>query len=317
MNVKNSSSALISTRDSFWESLQKNKNNFYFASNYVEFSHNTLHDGFSNPKKYFLLAEKLYMEEYLKKNNINYNNSEFVTYKAKFSWNRNFSCSGNIHVLGRYFSQKYLPHLVNNSPRARLASDIYSCKKSFDTFLEWNSHLVNSLENILSLILRPIEEDEWTWDAARMELVKQKASDSTFIVTSVPNANGENRFSSFLNKMKSNNEKVIYADNFFVQKKEVNTFRLSYSDKMANLNNLYKVNPKMETLFQKNTQIVIIDDVLTSGAHFEECLRALKDSKILANYQVHGLFLAATQSNNTSWKSGLEYSDSGLILHAN
>ena len=281
------------------------------------------------------------MEEYLTKNSVNYTNKDFVTYKAEFLENSDIGCSGSIHVLGRYFSKKWT-QLANDSPRARLSSDIYSCKINFDTFLEWDAHLVNSLENILNSNLEVIVSDDMhkhneeelddmievlkrgrkdylanvNWDELRAEFTKPKFYESTVIVTSIPNADGENRFSSFLNKMKTHkNQNVIYTDKLFIQTKKINTFKQPYSEKMKNLNKVYKVNPQMKNHFQKNTQIIIIDDVLTSGAHFEQCLRALKDFRIEQDYKVHGLFLAATQSSNTNWESGLEYIDSRFILH--
>lgn len=344
MNYKDSSSMLRSTMDSFWEKFNENQNSLYFASNLMNFSHNNLHDGFRNKRKYFLLAEKPYMEEYLTKNSVNYTNKEFVTYKAKFLKNSDIGCSGSIHVLGRYFSKIWRRHLANESPRARLSTDIYSCKRNFDTFLEWDTPLVNSLEYILNSNLEVIISDNVdkyneeelddmiealkrgrkdylanvNWDELRAEFAKPNLNKSGVIVTSIPNADGENRFSSFLNNMKThNNQNVIYTDKLFIQTKKINTFKQPYSEKMKNLNKVYKVNPQIKNLFQKNTQIIIIDDVLTSGAHFEQCLRALKDSRIEHDYNVHGLFLAATQSNNTNWESGLEYTDSRFILHTN
>jgi hypothetical protein len=307
MNLNNTSPLLKSTMSPFQKNLNEDHNYLYFASNTVDFSHNTLHDGFrivNTRKKYFLLLEKLHMEEYLKRNNINYENKEFVTYKANFLKNSDTHSSGTIHVLGRYFSKNYRPHLANDSPRKKLSTDIYSNKNNFSTFLEWDSPIVNSLN--------------LNWNNLLQELISSREQENKIIVTSIPNADGKNRFSSFLKKMKTHSgNNVVYIDNLFTQTKKVNTFKQPYAEKMKNLNKIYKVNPLMETLFEENSQIVIIDDVITSGAHFEQCLMALSESKIKSNYQVHGIFLAATQSNHTNWETGLEYTDSQFLLHTN
>ena len=120
------------------------------------------------------------------------------------------------------------------------------------------------------------------------------------VLTSLPNRNRNNRFNLFLEMINSElaDNNLLIANDFFFQTKQVdeNTRYMGYQKKKEILAGLYKVNTKYEYFYNNNTKIFILDDVLTTGVHFELALEALK-IYLKNKYEVSGIFMSATQSN--------------------
>ena len=97
----------------------------------------------------------------------------------------------------------------------------------------------------------------------------------------------------------------MYHPNLFQVVKTLTHQKYSgYEERKKSLSEAYKVS--LNRRYLDNAEIIIIDDVFTSGAHLEECLRALIVSGA-SKYIVHGVFLAATQRPEYIHKTLIDY----------
>ena len=276
--------------------------------------HGNLHDGVNLDSDYYCFwSEGHYFREYLKSQQGSSLNAGYTFYSESYSNNDDLGCSGKIIALGRYFSGKHQLKW-GSLPRGQLSENIYNCKDiaTIEQFNDWNSELVEAMKNfIIYYVEKTLKEISEGNDFDEGSFL-QKQYKPNIIVTSIPNSNGKNRFSSFFEQLKSldvfkNSSNIIFLDNLFIHTREPESTRgSSYSKKKELLRGLYKLNTPIPVI-NSNTRIIIIDDVLTSGAHFEECLETLKKVYIDATYKVDGIFLAATQSTGMIYKGQLNY----------
>ena len=99
-----------------------------------------------------------------------------------------------------------------------------------------------------------------------------------------------------INSELADNNLLIANDFFFKLNKLMKILGIWDIRKKEILAGLYKVNTKYEYFYNNNTKIFILDDVLTTGVHFELALEALK-IYLKNKYEVSGIFMSATQSN--------------------
>jgi predicted amidophosphoribosyltransferase len=92
---------------------------------------------------------------------------------------------------------------------------------------------------------------------------------------------------------------IFVDENFFQLERNIERNRHgNYNQRRSVLEGAFSANSKILNSMPRRRykwKIIIIDDVLTTGAHLEECLRATKSKYFNLNYEVLGVFLAATQ----------------------
>ena len=219
-----------------------------------------------------------------------------VYFNARFINTSVTGCKGGISILGRYFSSAHKHIKWDDNPRNSHGKNIYTDKeiKKNGDFVYWNKETVSSLKEFLrSFIMKKFNE-----------------SDRKIIITSIPNKNKKNRFEGFLNELnnikpKSYENRLMYNPNLFQVVKTLTHKKYSgYEERKNSLTEAYKVSLDYKNL--NNVEIIIIDDIFTTGAHLEECLRALIVSGA-GKYIVHGVFLAATQRPEYIHKTLIDY----------
>jgi len=270
------------------------RDKIYIPENSVRLEYQSLYDAYqiNSNEVGFLNSE---YQNYLKAEGMFQGIYKRVYFNSQFINSTYTGCKGAIAILGRYYSSGHHYVLWEDTPRNDLARLIYSTKenKPQKQFLNWDSHLVKSLEKFLGSYL--FRNQELSND-----------DNSKILITSVPNSDGDNRFETFL-KMLSNkiNESKTsrFANNIFVDtsffklNRPINDFRRgNYNQRTMALEGAFYSNSRyLDEFKDKKWKIIIIDDVFTTGAHLEECLRAIKSSYGNLKYEVQGVFLAATQ----------------------
>lgn len=293
----NYNSPVHPTDETFIQSLEsKGSNNIITALPKNRLEYQDLYDAYalSNNELGLLIGEYNYFCKEL--TNLRDYKVKKVYFNAQFINRSVTGCKGDISILGRYFSSAHKFVNWDDNPRNAHGKNIYSDKeiKKYSDFSYWNNETINSLKEFLrSFIIK-----------------KFKESTKNIIITSIPNKNKKNRFEGFLNELnsmkpKSYENRLMYHPNLFQVVKTLTHKKYSgYKERKSSLSEAYKV-----TLNQKylnNAEIIIIDDVFTSGAHLEECLRALIVSGA-SKYIVHGVFLAATQRPDFIHKTLIDY----------
>jgi hypothetical protein len=281
----NQNSPVYPTNETFEEFLSsKGSNNIITALPGNRHEYQDLYDGYtlSNDKLGLLIGEYNYF--YKELTNLNNLQLKKVYFNSQFINRSVTGCKGDISILGRYFSSAHKYIDWNDNPRNSHGRSIYTDKEiqKKGDFVYWNRETVSSLKDFLrSFIMKQLKE-----------------SGGNIIITSIPNKNKKNRFEGFLNgldrvKPKSYENRLMYCPNLFQVVKTLTHQKYSgYEERKKSLSEAYKVS--IDNKHLNNAEIIIIDDIFTSGAHLEECLRALIMSG--ANkYSVHGVFLAATQ----------------------
>jgi len=219
-------------------------------------------------------------------------------YQADFLNINEIGCNGNIVILSRYFKPKTSNIAWGSSPRGLVSKNIHDSKDSSksENIMDWDDNFVIKLRDFLITFIKKALKDIYDFQSETM----RKDYGPKVVLTSLPNRNRNNRFSLFLEMINSElaDNNLLIANDFFLQTKQVdeNTRYMGYQKKKETLAGLYKVNTKYEYFYNNNTKIFILDDVLTTGVHFELALEALK---IYLNnkYEVSGIFMSATQSN--------------------
>ena len=290
----NYNSPVYPTNETFIKFLEsKGSNNIITALPENRLEYQDLYDAYalSNNELGLLIGEYNYFCKEL--TNLNNLQVKKVYFNAQFINRSVTGCKGGISILGRYFSSAHKYINWNDNPRNSHGKSIYTDKKSGD-FIYWNKETVSSLKDFL-----------------RSFIMKQfKERGGNIIITSIPNKNKKNRFEGFLNELnrikpKSYENRLMYHPNLFqVVKTLTHQKNSGYEERKKSLSEAYKVSIDKKHL--NNAVIIIIDDIFTSGAHLEECLRALIMSG--ANkYSVHGVFLAATQRPEYIHKTLIDY----------
>ena len=219
-------------------------------------------------------------------------------------------CSGGIYVLGRYFLPRTSNVSWGSQPRGVLSKKIHDIKETNlkNNFNSWGDEIVEGLKSFLEVIVKKEINGGRIYDFQSETMRKDYGRQ--VVLTAMPNSNGENRFNNFLNEFKSkyNKSGLFIIDDLFLQTKETeNTRNKTYKEKKEIHKDLYRINKKYHQIVNKNTSIIIIDDVLTSGSHFESCIESLKKTFKDSEYNVFGVFVSATQS--------MGYINSGYIKY--
>lgn len=280
------------------------RDKIYMPDSDVRLEYQNLYDAYRiNPNTVgFLNSEHSNYLKYLKEKGIfqsshNYDNFKKVYFHSQFMNSSYTGCKGGIAILGRYYSSGHHYILWEDSPRNDLARLIYTTKENNSTlqFLKWESSLVKSLESFLGFLLFRNKHF-------------MPFDDTKILITSIPNSDGNNRFQTFLNMISikliqssdSRFRNSIFVDeNFFKLERNIESNRHgNYNQRRSVLEGAFSANSKILNSIPPRRykwKIIIIDDVLTTGAHLEECLRATKSKYFNLNYEVLGVFLAATQ----------------------
>lgn len=266
--------------------------------NREDFWHNQLPDGVViNNNIYIMYLENEIFKNYF--NNLDNNNFSKVCFVSDFLNINELNCKGKIVILGRYFLPKSSKVPWGSLPRGVISKTIHETKDSekSNNFMIWDNNLVTSLKFVLQTFIDKSLIDKYNFETKIMK----NDYGPRVIVTALPNRNRLNRFSSFLESLSSlySQSNLIFTDKLFVQTKDVRdiTRNKGYQAKKEILSGLYEINKNYKTFFNNNTKIIIIDDVLTTGLHFELALEALKNEIGDYKYEVSGIFLTATQSN--------------------
>ena len=293
----NYNSPVYPTQKTFLKSLElEGSNNIITALPENRLEYQDLYDAYalSNNELGLLLGEYNYFCKEL--TNLNDLQVKKVYFNAQFINRSVTGCKGDISILGRYFSSAHKYVNWDDNPRNSHGKNIYTDKeiKKIGDFLYWNKETISSLKEFL-----------------RSFIMKQfKESERNIIITSIPNKNKKNRFEGFLNELnrikpKSYEGRLMYHPNLFQVVKTLTHQKYSgYEERKKSLSEAYKVS--LNRRYLDNAEIIIIDDVFTSGAHLEECLRALIVSGA-SKYIVHGVFLAATQRPEYIHKTLIDY----------
>lgn len=242
---------------------QKNPNTL-FLENVNEFGNFTnIPDGNKFRNKYYVLANEipgyLSISEDYKLNNLTVEKS---VYSTLYEYNKQ---NIELFTLGRYFGSKLDNYVEKDAPRRYLQNLILENKKinRVEKFIDWTSHLQYNLGELIYFVMK-------------------KSSKNNFLITSIPNSNGENRFESFLSKVcndkRFKNFKIEIATNLFHTKVHQNTMYKPESEKLYILRNAYSLN-KEYISFVKNIDchILIIDDVFTTGTHLKVAIEKINE----------------------------------------
>ncbi|MDA0754310.1 MAG: hypothetical protein O3A49_06490 [Candidatus Marinimicrobia bacterium] len=292
----NYNSPIFPTKKTFITSLEDyGKNNIYVALPENRLEYQDLYDAYAlgNNKLGLLIGEASYFSKEL----INLKDSELkkVYFTAQFINRSVTGCKGGICILGRYFSSSHRHISRDDNPRISHGKNILTDKeiKNISSFEYWNQNTVSSLKDFLRFYITKLFNE----------------TDKKIIVTSIPNKNKKNRFEGLLNNLNTSKNKkyegrLYYYPNLFQVVKNLTHSKYSgYGERKASLEDAYDISISFDEL--SNSEIIIIDDVFTTGAHLEECLRAL--SKKASKYVVHGVFLAATQRPEYIHKTLIDY----------
>jgi len=306
----NNNSDLIEVVDAFTSKLFENQEKIYVSNlDFIKtFERSHLPDGILSDRKIYLPVVEfdIFSEYFLGKGHVF--DFQKGCYIFEFANSSKIGCKGDVIILSRYFSSRS-SLLVNwgSEPRGVVSKIIHDTKESDckNNFLKWDSNLVESLDSFLVKFITETLEDKYGFQSETMK----KDYGPRVVLTALPNHEGGNRFSSFLNQLNSKFNEVdnlLITDNLFIQNfKPEPTRKWGYEAKRNVLNNLYSVNKNYKDFFNNNTKIVIVDDVLTTGVHFEIALEALKMSLINYKYTVSGVFLSATQGGNQNEDNNL------------
>jgi len=224
-------------------------------------------------------------------------------------------CGGGIYVLGRYFLSRTSNVSWGSQPRGILSKKIHDIKESTfkNDFNSWGNEVVEGLKSFLEELIKDKLIDE-KYYGIQSETMKKEYG-KRIVLTAIPNSNGENRFGNFLNDFKSKYVKdglVVVDDFFLLTRKTISTRSKTHSEKIEILNNLYTINKNYHKLINKNTSIIIIDDVLTTGSHFESCVETLKNTyrNSESEYDIYGVFVSATQRMGYVNTGNIKFRDS-------
>ena len=110
----------------------------------------------------------------------------------------------------------------------------------------------------------------------------KNSNKKSFLISSIPNSNGRNRFESFLQKICGNNRfksfEIQIATNLIDTKGHENTMYSSEDKKIQILRNAYSVNKEyLHILKNKDCHLIIIDDVFTTGAHLKVAIEKISE----------------------------------------
>mgnify|MGYP001158150101 CR=1 FL=1 len=166
-----------------------------------------------------------------------------------------------IYTLGRYFPNS-VESVKADNPRRLLRELIINNKKreNIEQFSEWDKNLV-----------QPFFQ---TIENAIVNILKEKKSN--IILCSVPNSNTKNRFSNFINnlfqKYKTSTEVSLIPDLFISKEDTGTTMHYSANKRREMLIDSLFLNKKyLQSINQENLDIIILDDVITTGSHLEYC----------------------------------------------
>jgi hypothetical protein len=293
---------VVHDKEDFYHKINNNPNKIYIVNRprftLDTFRHYQLPDGIikDDGKVYLNSLECNIFSEYFNQLGIKKDFSS-VNYVSDFSNFHEVACKGKIVVLGRYFTPGKSEIPWGSEPRGVLSKSIYDNKDSTraSNILEWKINFADVLERTLLHYIKKGLEDKYEITS---EILKEYIP--KVVVTSLPNRDGENRFSSFLKSLdiRFKNSNLVITDNYFLQTRDIqeSTRGIGYQNKKRILKDFYKVNEIYSNFNSKRTQIIIIDDVLTTGCHFELAVESLKNSLEESSYEVTGVFLTATQS---------------------
>lgn len=303
MNNNSDLIKVVDNVDAFTSKLFENQGKIYVSNlEFIKtFGRSHLPDGILSDRKIYLPVVELdiFSEYFLGKGHVfDFQKGYYI---CEFANSTTIGCKGDVTILSRYFSNRS-SLLVNwgSEPRGVVSKIIHDTKEGDckNNFMKWDSNLVESLDSFLMKFITDTLEDKYGFQSETMK----KDYGPRVVLTALPNHEGGNRFSSFLNQLnlKFNEvDNLLITDNLFMQNfKPEPTRGLGYEAKRNVLNNLYSFNKNYKDFFNNNTKIVIVDDVLTTGVHFEIALEALKMSLINYKYTVSGVFLSATQGGD-------------------
>lgn len=190
----------------------------------------------------------------------------------------------NIAILGRYFRQRVHEQLA--------ASDVASEIIKFKNTNELSKNLTSCLDKFfINQIFDMNNETDKRF--------------SNIIFCSIPNSSGDYRFNNYLDHLseilKSQNEKYKLNILFEIKKtfikqtgnKSPNHNLKGIEARIENVKDKYELNLNYFLQKKEKTLIYVIDDVLTSGSHFNEIFRLIKNSGFIY-YQ--GVVLGKHQS---------------------
>ena len=301
----NSFVRFVKNNNEFQEEILTKSDLIYLSDNtdLKNFWHNQLADGALSRRGFSLLISEFeYFNNFFSgilKKDLNeifkkgYYFSEFSNPSSEIG------CGGGIYILGRYFLPRTSNVSWGSQPRGVLSKKIHDIKETNfkNDFNRWGDEIVKGLTSFLHELIKDRIIDQKGYDF--QSEIMEKDYGRRVVLTAIPNSNGENRFHNFLNEFKSKYKKssLFIIDDLFLQTKETeNTRKKTYKEKKEIHKDLYRINKKYHQIVNKNTSIIIIDDVLTSGSHFESCVDILKNTFRDSKYDVYGVFVSATQS---------------------
>lgn len=290
---------VVKDKDDLDSKIKNNPDKIYIVATKIfspnTFKHYQLPDGILIDNVIYLNSlEKKFFDAYFK--NVR---TRSVNHVSDFSNISKIGCKGKVVVLGRYFIPSTSEVPWGSEPRGVVSKSIHDNKDSIraSNILEWDADFIDILERTLVNYINEglVDEDDIKPESVLRDYIPK------VIVTSLPNGDKKNRFSSFLESLDSryNDMNLLITDNFFAQTRDIeqSTRGGGYQSKRRILKDLYEVNQEYTNFYSKETKIIIVDDVLTTGCHFEIALEALKNTLKEGSYEVSGVFLSSTQSN--------------------
>ncbi len=184
------------------------------------------------------------------------NNKKLVLggYKSSFLHGNN---DIELFTLGRYFSGKLKNYINKENPRKHLSNRIVDLKKKLkvNEFTNWDKEFIKNTEELIKLII-------------------SSSNQSKIILTAVPNSDGNNRFSKFINNFSQStsftNEIVRFYPDLFMCKKHSPTMGLSEAEKYKKIFESLTFNEKYKAeVSEGGFHTIILDDLFTWGSHLK------------------------------------------------
>lgn len=220
-------------------------------------------DGHRLYEEYLILANEIPgYSSMIINNKLNNTLIKKATYSSVINYEKH---NIELYTLGRYFGTTLDNYIEKNTPRRYLQDTILENKKrlGLEEFTNWSNYLQLNFEDLIYYVMKTSKQNH-------------------FILTSIPNSNGNNRFEKFLKNLNKNTRfqdfNILVLSNLINTTKHENTMYKPESEKIKILRKAYSVNREYFRILQnRNFQLLIIDDVFTTGSHLKVSIEKINE----------------------------------------
>lgn len=237
------------------EKYKNNPQNFFIEENLQIGNIVNIPDGVSFENELLFLANEI-PGYFSKKEKLEISNKKVInaTYASSIKHEDTLI---ELFTLGRYFGVQLDHYVDKKNPRRFLQDTILENKKrrNIESILDWPDFLITNLENLLFYIMK-------------------NSNHKNFIICSIPNSDGKNRFNSFIRqipkKSKFQNFEILSAPQLIKTTGHELTMYKSEEEKLSILRKSYSIDESFHSILQNNNfQLLIVDDLFTKGTHIK------------------------------------------------